>query len=350
MSRQDQSVNGDGKAYQAKGDITVYEGWSTSEVGDLLVKLASQMMTLTQGARHTADERLEEFKDALLEGLAKPENKANTQAFADPDYQYAVHTAQKAFVRDGSEKLRNELVGLLVQRSKFSAQDRLAKILNQALETVGNLGHSEHAALAIGFIFLNVQVGGLNQSDFFTKFSSFISPFVDDLTDNSSCYEYLEAQRCISLNGVITRDLTSMLHSEYGSFLGTGFDASELLAIPSPNGKTAWSGLIGATGNASKPYFFRSPDSQTLTKELVNRGFSPDAISAATNLYHSTLAQPNAVLERFDAEITGFERIKNLWGSSPLQQMTLTAVGKVIGHSAQTAKADFDGALNIWVS
>ena len=349
MARQDQSVSG-GEAYQAGAGITVHKGMTEEQMVSIMTAMASQLSAFSQEANRKVDERLNEFRDAFLEQLSNPENEANTEAFSDPDYQYAVHAAQKSFVRDGSEKLRNELIGLLVQRSKFDSTDRVAKVLNQALETAGNLSKSEYAALAIYFILTQVRVGAASQANLFEKLSRYIAPFVDDLTDNFSCYEYLESQRCISLNAIMTRSLSDSLCKTYGALLGLGVEEAQILAIASPHGANSWTGLIGRNGNVNRPFFFIPQTLNEFTAKLTERGFVQDAVTEAGNLYNSAFASEADIAARFDAELTGFAHIKDVWANSHLQQMTLTAVGKVIAHSAQTAKSDFSAPQSIWVS
>lgn len=317
---------------------------------EVMVAMASQLSAYTQEADRKLNSRLDEFRGALLEEISKPGNETSSEAFSDPDYQFALQSAQKSFVRDGSEKLRNELVGLLVQRSKVDPADRVAKILNHALETVGNLSQSEHATLAIGFLFSLVKVGGINQKDFFSRFSKYTSPFISELTDNPSCFEYLESQRCINLNVIMNRDLSSILETEYGSFLGEGFDNTQLTSIPAPDGIKSWHDLIGSTGNPIKPFYFLSPNQDELSKELTSRGFEAESITLAATLYQSTRANVDAIVSRFDDEITGFSRVNELWKSTAFQHMSLTAVGKVIAHSALAARGEFETPLSIWVS
>jgi hypothetical protein len=347
--KQEQSVDG-GKAYQAGGDLTVNQGMSADQVTEIMIAMATQLSAFSIDANRKVDERLVEFRNALLEEISKPTNGANTEAFADPDYQYAVNEAQKSFVRDGSEKLLSELVGLLIQRSKFDPTERVAKIINQALETVGNLSSSEHATLAIAFLFANVKVGGSGHPQFFERFSRYMSPFIKDLTSNVSCYEYLESQRCISINLVMTRDLAATMGTMYGSRLGQGFDWSQLTSAFGAENMNLMGSFIGTTGYADKPFFFDAESAEILSKDLAVKSISPEASAKILELFQSTLASPDAVSTRFDEELAGFSRVVELWKETPLKSMNLTAVGKVIAHSALTARGDFDAPLSIWVS
>ena len=49
------------------------------------------------------------------------------------------------------------------------------------------------------------------------------------------------------------------------------------------------------------------------------------------------------------AAIPGFQTVSDLWETTSVRQSNLTALGKVVAHSALTSRTPFAAALDIWI-
>lgn len=348
MARQDQSVEG-GTAYQAQGNLTVTNGMDADQMAAVMIAMAKHLQVHFAEAEAKLEERLADFRKAVLEEFAKPENKAATEAFKDPAFQFVLDDAQRVFARDGTSDLRDDLVRLLVQRSQLDGKERLAKILNHSIELAGSFSKHEYAALAMNFLFTNVAFQTQDQNILLDQLNAYVKPFYKDLSETVTVYEYIEAQRCGNINYVVTRNIIDGLYKKYTALFSDGFDQQALEAIQPGRDMTIYNGLLVGTNHQARPYRFAQSDPSELADELRKRGMPEQFIGNATGLHNTS--NPNQ--ERFKQilidNIEGFDRVMHVWDTTALSKMALTAVGKTIAHSSLTSRSSFSAPLSIWV-
>jgi polyhydroxyalkanoate synthesis regulator protein len=133
MSRQDQNqrVAEGGEAYQAGRDVVIHNGMSTEQMTEIMVSMARQFSIFQADAMRTVDERLGSFREEVLKTFAEP-NRANPEAFRDPDFQYLLNEAQEAYARSGDDVVRDTLVDIIARRSLETGRTRMAMALNDA--------------------------------------------------------------------------------------------------------------------------------------------------------------------------------------------------------------------------
>lgn len=348
MARQDQSVEG-GEAYQSYGNLTVNRGMSADQMTELMFAMGKQLQVHFAEAEAKLEERLNSFRTAVLEEFAKPENESNTEAFKDPDFQFVLNDAQKVFVRDGSAELRDDLVKLLVQRSQLDGSDRVAKILNHSIELAGSFSSNEYAALAINFLLTSTELRTKDRSEFIRQLSDMIKPFHADLTFNETVYEYIEAQRCGSINRLITRDIKSIMWANYGSVLSYGFDPKKLSEFTEEDDLEVFKSVTRLASGYRGYLCFMDSDPDKLADKLRKLGTSEDKINKALALHRSTSPDADEVLKILNDEVAGFTDVHTVWDSTSLSKMNLTAVGKTIAHSSLSSRTAFNAPLRIWV-
>lgn len=348
MPRQDQTVEG-GQAYQAGGNINVTYGMDASQMASVMLEMAKQLQVFFAASQAKLDERLEGFRNALIQEFAKSENSEATEAFKDPDFQFVLNDAQRVFARSGEQDLQDDLVRLLVQRAGHNGKDRVAKILNHSIQLAGSFSKNEYAALAINFLFTQVWLQTLQRDVFFRQLSDFIAPFYQDLSENVTVYEYIEAQGCGNVNYVITRDFFEPLYKKYGSILSVGFDQSELEKIEPGRDLSIYSGLLVATGNPKSAYRFIQSGSVELGKALRERGMQQQYVNNATKLFKTCNPNLASFKQILLENVIGLDRVVNIWDNTPLSKMTLTAVGKTIAHSSLSSRSTFSAPLSVWV-
>ncbi len=348
MGRQDQQIEG-GEAYQAGGNLTVTHGMNADQMAAVMLAMGKQLHVYLSEAEAKVEERLEDFRKTVIEEFAKPENDAKPEAFSDPDFQFVLNDAQKVFVRDGEEELRDDLVKLLVHRSKLDSKERTAKILNFAIEVAGSLSKNEYAALAMNFLFTSVKLNTKDRNVLIGQFRSYIAPFYQDLSDNQTVYEYIEAQRCGAINYLVTRGLTDSLVKEYSSVLSYGFTQKQLIEVYPDGDDKIFSGLTEPAAGYRGNLRFIDSNPSDLAAKLRERGMPEIAIGGATGLHNVSNPNEEQLTQIFSEEIEGFAHIKHIWDTTSLSKMTLTAVGKAIAHSSLTSRTSFAAPLSIWV-
>lgn len=348
MARQDQSVEG-GTAYQAQRDLTVTNGVDAAQMASIMLEMGKQLHVYFSEAEVKVEERLSEFRQTVMEEFAKPENKAKPEAFGDPDFQFVLSDAQKVYVRDGEQELRDDLVKLLVQRSQLDSKERTAKILNFAIEVAGSLSKNEYAALAINFLFTNVGLETDSRSLIISELSSLIKPFYADLSDNGTVYEYLEAQRCGAINHLVTRELIGPLHQKYSSIISYGFDPKELDGLSDEVSIDTLRKLTVYTAGYKGYIRFNRSNPSDLASALREVGASQTTVDKATDLYNRVTPTLDQFRETMCEEIEGLAHVLSVWENTALSKLSLTAVGKTIAHSSLTSRTHFSASLSIWV-
>jgi len=348
MARQGQTVDG-GEAYQAGGNLTVVRGIDAEQMASIMIAMGRQLKVYFDEAESKLEERLASFRSAVLEEFAKPDNADGAKAFSDPDFQFVLNDAQKVFARDGSSEIRDDLVKLLVQRSKYDSKERLAKIINQAIELAGSFSKDECAALAVNFLLFHVKFQTQNQHTLLEQLNSFLSPFYADLSEIQTVYEYIESQRCATINYLTDLDVVDHYHKTYVALFAYGFDFDQLQEIHPGTDVVVYQELITATKDAKRPYRFVDSDPSELAGKLRKLGMPEQYINNATNLHN--ISNPNK--EKFEIilreNIEGFDRVLQVWKDTALSKMALTAVGKAIAHSILAGRAPFHAQLEVWV-
>lgn len=219
MNKQTQDVEGDGKAYQAGGNITIYESASSEQMAELMVAMSKQLATFTAESERKVNERLREFRESIVEEFASSSD-ANGAAFNDPDFQYVLGSAQEAFARKGGQDLLGDLTKLISERSRAESGTRTANMLNEAIATVGRLSSNEIAALVGIFVICDVTVNGDDGNVIGATKTMLLAPFINDMPEKKGSIEYLETNNCLSINYVITRSIESMLSEQFqGKFI-----------------------------------------------------------------------------------------------------------------------------------
>src|SRR5688572_5787969 len=123
MTKQDQKVGNGAMAIQSAGNTTVNHGLTPKDMHDLMKALSAQFPAVLAAAKQLVDSRFEDFEKRVLERFSRD---ANPAAFADPDFVYSLRTSQHSYARCGDEKVRDNLIDLIAQRSKADTHSRLA--------------------------------------------------------------------------------------------------------------------------------------------------------------------------------------------------------------------------------
>ena len=336
-------------ALQAGGAITVNNnGLSYSDVREVALDVfRANFYQLAGIAAETATERAKDITEAFLAKLEK-ENPAGLAKANDPDFQYALYTAQKAHARIGDKDLEALLVDLLVDRSKQHDRDILQIVLNESLNTAPKLTDGQLSSLALVFLFKytqNINVGDHKMLGAYLD--AHARPFIAKASRNQASFQHLEFTGCGSI---------SMGHSSLESIIGTvyhgqfqkGFDESEV---------TARQIAIGKDDRFFMPCFndYSKLQINANSKEILRKKFDKHSIEQADRERIEALFDLGKMGE---AEIRDqciqirpyMKDLLELWSVSAMPTFTLTSVGIAIGHANIKRLIGEFAQLSIWIN
>lgn len=351
MPKQDQKVAEGGTAIQTTGDVSIKNGVSPEQMGEIMMSLGKQLHIYFSDAEAKAEERFEKFRDDVLEQFSNSE-QADPQAFREPDFQYLLRDAQAAYARSGDEDVGNALVGLLAQRSLLTSGSRAALILNQATETVAKLTKEELSVLTVGFVIIYTGGGARSYAEFVSRMRSLIVPFIDSLPSERTSHDYLASLGCISIAEMVTRELSQVWITTYSGIFSTGFDESELKeAFPHAGRISLLSPvLMPCLNNPAKIQFAIAADDQ-FSPTLKRLGLIDEEVGALTTLSQSKKMSGSDVANKLRSDIPGYDRLEAVWRDTPLNKISLTALGIALAHANITRLwPQFGAPLSIWLS
>lgn len=171
-------------------------------MSEIMIALASQLSTYLNAAEQTAERRYKELREDIIKEFARSDSSARAEAFSDPDYQFVLRDAHETYARSGQAELRDELVRLLIERSKQPSGSRSALILNDAIRVSKSLTYEELSILAVVFMIKYVTVTAFNLDAVASRYEFMLAPFVDNLTEEVFSFEYLESLGCMTIERV----------------------------------------------------------------------------------------------------------------------------------------------------
>ena len=312
--------------------------------------LAHQLQKYFAEAESKADARMKELRDSLIDEFAKTDTNGKTEAFSDPDYQFVLRDAHQVYARSGDESLREELVKLLVQRSAEPTGSRTALILNQAIAAAGSLTRQEYAALCGIFLFKYCRVNAADPDGLYRTLREIVGSFVYDLPFDNHAYEYLESLGIISVNRITGVDLSEILHQSYASIITFGFSRIDLGEAVGDDIAPKLNTIIIPDMRSFKFNLrFNIQDAAELNAFLKEIDISGDAANRITAFFQQSLMPTDQLWAKLMKDVPDLQWIQDLWTSTEIHQATLTALGKVMAHSALISRSTFLAPLNIWV-
>lgn len=348
MTRQDQRVGEGGQAIQANGDVNINQGLSPDQMLTIMDGVATQVQRGVERAATLVEERLAEFKQAVVEEFSKPETMGRTDAFQDPDFQFALHEAQKGFARSGTAELKEELVKLLSQRAAEPDRNRTALILNEAIQTIGNLTKQEIAAISIMFIFGNLQINNAaGISTVTSMYSNLLNPFFNDLPDENFSYEYLVSMKCAVTNQFSHSNIWSILQERYENVFSRGFRGDEIPpGLPADRMGEIVQPIPGAFDGRMR---FAPSNRAELEKVLMDAGIEEGARAPFLTLFDERKLDEHEFQKLFTEQVPVMGPLVVRWENTLAKSTHLTGLGKAIAHSALASRTTFSAPLEIWV-
>jgi hypothetical protein len=283
----------------------------------------------------------------MLELFTQKE-RANPEAFRDPDFQRMFNDAQEAYVRSGDDVVRENLVDLIARRSLEKQRSRLSITLNDAATRAAFLTANEFATLSLTYLVRHTQEGIRNFQAFADYISNRLMPFVADVSTEEASYWHLEAQGCATLEmGAI--DLFAALRERYGGVLGSGFDRATLenhLPDGKKNALDAY--VIGCVNDPSK----LQPNgmNKDIFLEVAKpSGLSVEEITNVWNGFANTIPQEEQILQRLEPVVPMVRSLFDLYKNTPLKHLKLNTIGIAIAHANAVRVIKFSAPLDVWI-
>ena len=351
MRHQDQSVGAESEGYQAGRDLTINRGLSPDQMAEIMVCLSKQLSSYFVEANNKAEARMLELRNSLINEFTRPDTIGKTNAFTDPDYQFLLRDAQQSYARSGEETLREELTKLLIQRSAQTAGSRTTLILNRAITTVGNLTRQDHAAICAIFFLKYVKIYMVNSEQLIRELKNCVGSFVDALPNDDFSYDYMASLGLISINHLMSANFLDMLQHSYGSAFSSEFLLSDLeLAIGDNNTTQKIMPLLFQSGDCIGIKFrFLAATTSELNGYIQEIGIAGDVAAKITIFFEALLMPADKIKTLLFESVPELQKIEGVWEATNLQKASLTALGKIIAHSALTSQSSFRAPLDIWV-
>jgi hypothetical protein len=347
MTDQNQKAGDNSTNIQA-GSINIQRGVSATEVRQIALDVFwANFLQLTGEARDIARRRAEEFTEEFLKRLQE-QHAVGLQQAKEPDFQYALFTAQKEYARTGDKPLGDLLVDLLVDRTKQPARSILQIVLNESLAVAPKLTSDQIAALSLIFLFrYTTNPGIVDHTSLLEYLDELVAPLALLISPKNPCYQHLEYSGCGTV-GIGSASLTEIFRRRYGGLFSKGFEKSQLAArqILIPESHDIFTQCLNENGRLQ----VNAMDENTIRSECARMGISGDDALKLAVLHKETLMTPDEVRQ---AVITWREYMKGIfdvWEKSSMTRFTLTSVGIAIGHANIKKNIGEFADLSIWIN
>jgi len=349
-ANQDQNVGNGAIAVQAGNDVNITQnGLSYSEVRDVALDVfRANFFQLTGPAMETARARAEEITEDFLKKL-QHENPSGFGKGQDPDFQYALFTVQREYVRSGDKDLGDLLVDLLVDRSKQEQRDILQIVLNESLSTAPKLTDSQLSVLSIIFIFKYAQAQWVgNDAKLGEFFDQAALPFSTKIATNDACFQHLEFTGCGSTAYMSNTSLEAVIERSYQGLFFKGFDLSEI----DSRGIS-----IGANGNLfircfndPSKFQIRAANTRSLNDLYKDNKISEEDQAKINGLFGEYKMSLDEIREKCVTIRPFMKSVFENWTNSRMNCFTLTSVGMAIGHANIKRLIGEFASLSNWVN
>ena len=179
MSSQDQDIENGSVGIQSGRDTIIQQGITTEQLSQILGAIAALIPSFVAIAKEIVDARLEAFEKEIMSKFANSQ-KADSEAFKDPDFLYMLASAQHAYVRSDDQTTQQILIDLLARRSQEKQRSRLSLTLNQAIEKASFLTINEFAELSLCFLVSHTYIDHINSLELFAAhINEFYIPLLD---------------------------------------------------------------------------------------------------------------------------------------------------------------------------
>lgn len=345
---QDQKADRGGTALQSGRDLIVISqtGMTYRDVREIAVDAVRESFKeLASLAREVASKRAEEITDKYFERLLA-ENPSAFEHATDPDFQFALRTAQQQFARSGDAATGELLVQLLVDRGKQPKRNLMQLVINEALETVGKLTDQQIAALVTIFALRYMRNHSIGSYEMLGEYlDSYVAPFHAEMSASNASFAHLEFTGCGTAS-VGAVDLLGVITNSYRGLFAKGLTAEEWV-----NAGLTWP-LIP---QMCMPCI---NDSSLLQIGALNEIVLEDKYRALvdgdeewTRVLQAFGSQPLIDVKQKCVSLRPYMgSVFLVWEQSPMKSFNLTSVGIAIAHARLSIGEESFADLAIWIN
>jgi len=343
-----QSQKGGNHSINIQAESLIVEARLTyKDVRDIALDVFKQNFHQLVGvAKETAAQRAEEITDNFLKTLQE-RNPEGIRSAEDPDFQYALFTAQREYARAGDTDLADILVDILVERSKESARSLQSIVLNESLNVAPKLTSDQMTVLSLVFTLRYTKYLKMNSTQALKDYiRTRIAPFINDLPNKESAYQHLEFVGCCNIQ-VTQISVENIFNRNYPVLFSNGFT---LEALKEKIGDSQYPGeLVIPCMHDSKMFQINAIDEEVFRKLAADRSVSDDITNKFLELHQKSMMNQTKIKEYLESLDSVMPDFLKRWDDSSLKHITLTSVGIAIGH-ANVRRVTGEGApLSIWI-
>ena len=336
----DQSLN-----IQAQGDVSFGLDYrQTREVA--MDVFRANFLQLRDEAAELAFQRAEALindflQQAAADGLVEiPEGK-------NPDFQYAVFSAQREYARSGDEDMGELLVQLLVDRAKIQDRDLTQIVLNESLSVAPKLTLGQFDWLSLIFLLKYQSFGGVRDlPDLYAAFDKFFPPFLVSASRKESASQHLEYAGAATHNAV-KMEAPLLLTRSHPGFFKKGHAEQVLDEVGLS--EAARVALIVPSQRNPALHEINAANSAEIDVSCQRFGLDRGEAEKLKNLFgRRPLSIPELRAELI-AALPWMAQLFDLWDNTPIQNLTLTSVGIAIARANIKRKTGQDFALSNWM-
>jgi hypothetical protein len=295
-----------------------------------------------------ATARAQKLCDAVLARL-ESENPAALNQARDPDFRYALLTAQKAYARNDDQDTGALLVELLVERTREEGQNLAQVVLNEALDIVPRLTKAQIAALTIAFISrrtVNFEVE--NFAAFLGIMDQQIASYVQNAKLSQAAFSHMAFTGCGQLLPWGGTNLADLFLEKYPGIWQAGFNPNDP-ALEKLSYETRVKALRPSYHSSGMVEVFDAPNGRgkLIREQLIN----DDAQRAELeSLLVRNKLSPQEVKERCIAARPYMSALFELWDDTDMKKFDISAIGSAIAHANIIRILPGFGSISIWIN
>lgn len=350
MSDSDQTIkSGDASniIQTNSGNVTVNHGLSiqaAKELFDILFK--ENFLILQKEAAEIVYERSQKLINTYLSTLQK-EAPDEIESSKDPDMQYIVYKAQKAYARSGKKDLQELLVNLLVSRAKANNEELEKVVLNEALITASKVTQDQIDAITIVFILAYTRKENVtSQSMLVTSLNPIIEPFLVTAAKSVASFQHIEYASC-GTSSIGSRMLPDIFLQSYPGLFSKGFSLDQFRT--EINNQSIESKLLINCLNDSTKHQERGLDSQVMKDMYDKNSLSVETAKQLENFFNTHRMSADEVKNKLSELWPIWDKLLDYWTTTNANCLNLTSVAIAIAIANIKRKTGHTYDLNIWI-
>lgn len=187
--------------YQARGDITINNGLSYSEVKEVSMSVFKEnFLTLGDEIKDLVEARAEKVVDDYLKELRETDPNSLVKT-VDPDIRANIYEAQRSYVRRGNDDIEALLIKALVERTVENENEFKNIIMNEAIALFNKLTLQQVQRLTIIFMAFSISFPDSFETYVDFHFRLYRKLFEqDNVLDRRKDLLFLQHLGCISIS------------------------------------------------------------------------------------------------------------------------------------------------------